>query len=355
MDASRQESPCVVIGLRLLIAGLVALWPLVVFSCPACLGPGVPQLTLVQRLIDSDLIVIANASTRQAGWVVVETVIQGDLQKGAKFEIPREELPALGFEETDRFLLGRQKLGLRWKQLGVVALGSEAWLRQLAALKRTSELTEADWVERVRFFLPDLDHSDSMISVTAFGEIARAPYAAMRSNRELLDEERLLESWRSEDLPPERRHLSVLLLGICGGEDFESFIDERLSILDRTRETQGLAAWLVAKLEQAGPSGLPEIQQRYLLDPQRTESERLAAFLAISIHGNANPEVFREPAVAIYQTAIEAGQVNVVMIDDLTRWSRHEFRAALQKHLEKRDTDNPLRNALRAYLFGTDD
>jgi predicted amidohydrolase len=144
---------------------------------------------------------------------------------------------------------------------------------------------------------------------------------------------------------------------LAGRTLLPGFIDGHSHILTQADSylQAPLAAWLVAKLEQAGPSGLPEIQQRYLLDPQRTESERLAAFLAISIHGNANPEVFREPAVAIYQTAIEAGQVNVVMIDDLTRWSRHEFRAALQKHLEKRDTDNPLRNALRAYLFGTDD
>ncbi|MFN9717083.1 MAG: hypothetical protein ACK58L_00215 [Planctomycetota bacterium] len=217
MSTIRQSSRSVMTGCSLFIAGFLALWPMVVFSCPACLGPGVPQLTLVQRLVDSDEIVIVNASTRRLGLVVIDTVIQGDLQQGMMFEIPREELPALGFAETDRFLLGRQKLGHRWKQLGIVARGNEAWIGQLAGMKRTSELTEADWVERVLLFQRDLDHSDPMIGATAFGEVARAPYSAMRANRELLDEERLLQSWRSVDLPLERRSLYVLLLGICGG------------------------------------------------------------------------------------------------------------------------------------------
>ncbi|MFO0014628.1 MAG: hypothetical protein ACK553_17985 [Planctomycetota bacterium] len=345
---------------RLLLAGsvlkagcMLAVWPTFCAACPACLGPGVPKLTLVQRLIDSDQIVVAKATTQHPGTMTIETVIQGDLIAGTTIAIPREELPVLNFEESDSFLLGRQALGRRWKLLGPVSGGCDAWLKRMAGLKRTSELTDQDWVERVRLFLPDLEHPDPLVSSTAFGEIARAPYAAMRANREWMDQERLLAAWRSDDLPIERRPLYALLLGICGNDHVDRIIDEQLSMLHRNHDSQGLAAWLVAKLERAGTAGLAAIQRHYLADLHRSEEERLAAFLALSIQGNGNPEQFREPVVAIYRDAIESGSVNILMVSDLAAWSRWEFRSPMRNLIQRSDLAIPLRKAIQSYLLAS--
>ncbi|MFN9603114.1 MAG: hypothetical protein ACK6A7_06670 [Planctomycetota bacterium] len=322
-------------------------------ACPACLGPGVPKLTLVQRLADCDQIIVAKATLQQPEYVTIETVIRGELRAGSILEIPRGELPPLGFEESDRFLLGRQTLGRRWKRLATIDVGCETWLRQMAGLKRTSELTEQDWIERVGMFLPDLEHSNELIRDTAFGEIARAPFAAMRANRDRIDRERLLDAWRSTHTPAERRPLYVLLLGIRGGDEFDDCIDEQLSLLHRNHETQGLAAWWVAKLERTGPAGLEELQQRYLADSQRSEEERLAVCLALSVQGSGNRERFREPVVAIYRELIETGTVNTVIVTDLTLWSRLEFEPLMRRMLERSDLANPLREAIHSYLLAS--
>lgn len=62
-------------------------------ACPACLGPGVPKLTLVQRLADCDQIIVAKATLQQPEYVTIETVIRGELRAGSILEIPRGELP----------------------------------------------------------------------------------------------------------------------------------------------------------------------------------------------------------------------------------------------------------------------
>jgi hypothetical protein len=282
--------------------------------------------------------------------MIVQAVVQGDLFVGATLEIPREDLLPFGFQQADRFLIGRQTLGQRWKVLSPCALEHDPWLKRITGLKRTSEMTEEDWVERVRMFLPDLYHPDPLISSTAFGEIARAPYAAMRANRERIDNQRLMTEWESEALPTERRALYVLLLGICGDAEVDKLIDEHLSILSRSHATQGLAAWLVAKLERAGPMGLSTIKQHYLLDPHRSQEECQAAYLAMSIQGSGNPVMFRDEAVAIYREALESGHINVIMISDLTSWSRWEMRDQIQKLLVRSDLVLPVREAIQSYL-----
>ncbi len=319
-------------------------------ACPACLGPGVPNLTLVQKLIDSDQVVVAYATNDQPGRMIIKTVIQGDQTKGAFVDIAREELPPFGFQEGDLFLLGRQILGHRWKLLSPVSLECEPWLRGIIGLKRTSELTDRDWEERVRRFLPDLNHADALISSTAFGEIARAPYSAMRANRELMEKDKLLSAWQSEFVPPERKPLYVLLLGICGDNEVESLIDEHLLMLDRNRSADGLAAYLVAKLERVGPSAIAGLKQSYLVNRGRNEEERYAAYLALSIQGGGNSAIFREPIVALYQELIAIGQTSVIMITDLTSWSRWELRDPIRKLLTKSDLSLPARDAIQSYL-----
>lgn len=210
-------------------------------ACPACLGPGVPKLTLVQRLADCDQIIVAKATLQQPEYVTIETVIRGELRAGSILEIPRGE----------------------------------------------------------------------------------------------------------------RRPLYVLLLGIRGGDEFDDCIDEQLSLLHRNHETQGLAAWWVAKLERTGPAGLEELQQRYLADSQRSEEERLAVCLALSVQGSGNRERFREPVVAIYRELIETGTVNTVIVTDLTLWSRRELEPLMRRMLERSDLANPLREAIHSYLLAS--
>ena len=50
-----------------------------------------------------------------------------------------------------------------------------------------SSLSESDWLERLAVIAPQLESSEPLVAALSYGELARAPYGAMRSLKPILD------------------------------------------------------------------------------------------------------------------------------------------------------------------------
>jgi hypothetical protein len=270
-------------------------------ACPVC-APGAPA-TPVQALIEADRAVLAR-SVGAGGDIRIEQVLKGTGESGELIDGIRLEGRAPDGDSRS-LLLARDAIVGRWALLGTIDPRHADWLRGLAALEPTSELTPAGWRDRVARFLPLLASPEPLVSDTAHGEVARAPFGAMRANRELIDVARIR---RDVDDPAlaSRRPLNLLLLGIAGDPEDARRIARRLAAKVPGGDPADVAALLAADLELRGASRLPVIEREWLLGQGRAPSEIQAALVALSVHGTESDRVPRDRIVDTYLRFIQA-------------------------------------------------
>ncbi len=234
----------------------------------------------------------------------------------------------------------RNKSSHRWMSLGSTRAAEAGWLRQFAetapvagsagwtwpgAPLPSSEADKPAWAARLALVAPLLESPDRLSAAIAFGELARAPYAAARSLEGALDP-RTVASWLDHS-PPERRSAYLLLLGIVGGPPEEENIGATLTSLAQAGEATDLAAIVAADLELGGPSRLPWIEEAYLGKTPRSLAEIEAVLVALGVQGTADAAIPRADIVAAYRRFV---QVHAAMAGfvatDLGDW--RDFSAA---------------------------
>jgi hypothetical protein len=233
-------------------------------------------------------------------------------------------------------LLLRNELAQRWASVGAIGAEYAGWLRQLAATntavrrqpkrawrqteQTSSELTDTQRRERLALVVPYLEHPEPLAAEIAYGEISRAPYAAMRSLKPLLEAAKIA-SWVDD---PERasRHVTyLLLLGIAGSPDDAARLERRIDTAWKSNDATNLAAMLAADLELRGPSRVGWIEQTYFTDRDRTLPEIEATLIALSVHGAANAAVPRERVIQAYRLFIKKRKPMAGLIaQDLADW-----------------------------------
>jgi hypothetical protein len=301
--------PLCVAGAMLLIAvGSAA-------GCPICFTGRV--VTTGQQLDAADQAVLAIAEGEQ--FRVIE-VVKGSASAGAFIAEPVSGVDADAIRNGKPLLLLRNGLGQRWASVGSIGLEYAGWLRQVAATAHNgrdrpkaawpqttqtwSELTGAEWHERVALVAPFLEHPEPLAADIAHGEVARAPYSALRSLAPQL-EAKTIASWIDDPKLASRRATYTLLLGIAGSSDDGARLEQRIGAAWHSRDAKNLAATLAADLELRGPSRVGWIEKMYFADADRTLPEIEAALLALSVHGGANGTVSRERVIQAYRFFIK--------------------------------------------------
>jgi hypothetical protein len=283
-------------------------------ACAVC-APSAP-LTVAQRLIDAERALLAHPEPGPpAVWRVV-AVVRGESDGGP---------PALG-PGTSRdpqgraSLLVRDRLSKVWTVVGPIAEAQADWLRGLAVYRRTAEMTPHDWTQRVAALAPLLEHPEPLVAETAYGEIARAPYAAMRANRAAFDGAQLAR-WVEEPALAPRRPLYLLLLGLAGGPADATRIERALAARRPGSDPVDLPALLAADLELNGPRRLARIEKTWLLDPVRSPAEVRAAVVALSVHGGEGGVVRREAVAEVFLRFTERrAPLGGLVAQDLAAW-----------------------------------
>lgn len=266
--------------------------------------------TPAQQLLDADAVLLVAPGA--AGWRTVEVI------KGTVRELPLARLEAA--PEAGMVVVALRDPQARWIALGALPPEQAPWLKRVAAGPSRRELSDAEWRDRVAEFVPSLEHPVPLIADTAYAEVARAPYASIRSAQSHLDAARL-QAWLDDPSLARRRPLYALLLGVAGGAPAARRVEQQVATAARERDVTDLSALLMADMELRGTPRVAWIERTYLLNRSRSPAEVQAALLALSEQGGVDARVPRARVVEAYRAFIRSGHALAGYVaPDLGRW-----------------------------------
>jgi hypothetical protein len=254
-----------------------------------------------------------------------DTITEPDLQTSTGEPLMSLDGPITGrsvstVPDGKPLLLVRDRLSEQWTSIGAIDASYAGWLRELVATKRgeearparswqqialiSSDLSDAEWRERVAVVAPQLESTEPLVAKIAYGELARAPYGAMLSLKSRLDAAKIA-TWASDPKLTSRHPGYTLLLGIVGGPDDAVELERRIEAALSAQDATNLPAMLAADLELRGPTRVAWLVQTYFADRRRTLPEIEAALLALSVHGGAGGTVPRRRVVEAYRSFIK--------------------------------------------------
>jgi hypothetical protein len=284
-------------------------------ACPICFRGMAPttaqQLALAERAM---IVLPAMAGTEMR----IVAVIKGS---GAVNDLVQATAPGLeeaASRESAPLLVAQVNAKSPWSMIGSVGVEHADWLRRVVATTLRADATDAQWGARVAFLLPYLDHNEPLLAAIAYGELAAAPYGALRLLKGQLDPARCTR-WLDD---PGKQQLYTLLYGIAGGAHDIDVIERRIGAAWKRNDATNLAALLAADLELRGPSRVEWIEKMYFTDRRRTLAEIQAALLALSVHGAANAAVPRARVIQVYRSFIRERQPMAGFVaQDLAAWN----------------------------------
>jgi hypothetical protein len=334
---------------RWLIGALLLLTSLGAAPCPLCLA-FVLNIT-AQDLVDAERSVLAVPEDGGKRFRIVE-VIRGEPPAGAIIEATAVfKLDASSFATTKPLLLLRQDKWAAWVNFGAIDATRADWLRGLASGKRSAQMTEPDWQIHLAALLPYLENPDPLVADIAYGELASAPYAALRTLKPRLDAS-TLRHWVDDPQLAKRQSLYTLLLGIAGDERDAARYEQRIDTAWKAKDATNLGPMLAADLELRGASRMAWIDGRYIRDRKRTTAELEAVLLALSVQGNANGAIPRERVIQSYREFMKDHKPLAGFVaPDLAAWKYWDA-AAEYRALMKSDVSLHMasRIAIVAYL-----
>jgi hypothetical protein len=288
----------------------------------------------------------------ERGRLKVVEVIRGELPAGAMIEptwvigLDRNVSPS-----AKPLLLIRARNWQSWAVVGAIGREHAGWLRLLAATAPTTGRTEAEWQTAAAFVLPYLENADPLVAEIAYAELARAPYATLRTLRGRLDL-MALRRWTADPQLSRRRSLYTLLVGVGGDATDSARIDQQLNLAWKAKDATNLGPMLAASLELHGPSRMAWVDARYMRDRDRTLQELQATLLALNVQGDANATIPRERVIESYRTFIDVHKEYAGFVaQDLVAWRcwdvGPEYIALLRSDLEQHPAS---RFAMLSYL-----
>jgi hypothetical protein len=321
-------------------------------ACPLCLGAG--QQTKAQQLVAARQAVLAVPTGDASRFSVVE-VIKGEQPSSDTIEggYPRygpASDPAAPLRRKP-LLLVRDDPFPTWVILGAIGADHWGWLRNLAAGKPAAALSAEAWRARVALAVPYLEHREPLAAELAYGELAAAPYAAMRTAKPRLDPS-AVRGWLANPMLVGRQPLYLVLLGIAGNAQDAAALEQGLEAAWKSGDATHLGAMLAAILELRGAARMAWVEERHLRDRARSAPEINAALLALSVHGNANGVIPRERVIQSYRVFMKAHpEIAGYVAHDLAAWQYWdavpEYVALMKSEVRQQ---YPSRVAILAYL-----
>ncbi len=318
------------------------------YACPLCLGgvlfaPG-------QQLDVADEAVLAAPVADRTRWRIIE-VAKGAAVAGQVITEPVDGADGAAARAGRPLLLLRHELSPRWSSVGTIGVEYASWLRQLAAAGPRTISSDVDWRGRVALVAPYLEDPEPLAAAIAYGEIARAPYGALRSLKPRL-EAATIARWLDDPKLAARRPAYTLLLGIAGGPPDAERLEQRIDAAWASRDATNLGAMLAADLELRGPSRVAWVETMYLADRRRTMPEIAAALQALSEHGDENGAVPRARVIQAFLVLIkERKPMAGLVAEHLAEWEYWDAVAEYAALLASNVPPDPAsRAAIVAYL-----
>lgn len=307
-------------------------------ACGGCYR--LPYQTLLEKIVSSDRVVVAHP-TAGSLWKIDE-VIKGQVPKASEWLDVNVSTTSPGPQ-----ILRWNRVTSSWTVDCPASPELVVFLKEAANsppnLKTSSARQQA---QRLRYFLPYLEHRDAKIADSAHAKLSGAPYAVIQELAEDLDRAQLLE-WieKHSSAIKKRVALFVTLLGICGddrdAEQVKQWIDNHQS----GGEAAYLAALLTSHVELHGEQAVRFIEGSYIRNRDRTLGELIAAVDALRTHGQADTTISRDRIKTSFHLLLrERPPLAELIIDDFTRWQDWTLTSKLIEIYAK--GEQPWNNAL---------
>jgi len=336
--------------LWLAAVALSLLWSAPAAACPVCASSAGP--TVVQALQEAERAVMATLEADGRPRVI--EVIKGGGAVGESLDLLiRPAVPTSGPArpvETPTLVMVKSSAGGGWSLVGPLDARRAPWLRTMAQLPAAAGLSSAGWVERIRQFLPLLEDAEPLVAETAYGEISKAPYGAMRAVRHQLDGARLAR-WTETPALADRRPLYLLLLGLSGTPDDAQRIERQLLQPSLAMTRPDLPALAAALLEMGGVERLAWLETHWLLNDDRPVSLLQQVLVALSVHGGEQGRIPRQAIVQSYLRFIERRpRLGGLVAQDLATWGIWEATPLYAQAIQLPDAPIASRVAMAQYL-----
>ena len=293
------------------------LWPTWLLACPVCAPGG--TLSALETVQQAEQVVLAHIESDDRPRV--SAVIKGTMRVNDRLDLfIRPAADDRAAADKRPVVLARDAQGGGWTLLGPLHPSRVSWLQAMSRLPGATRLSASGWADRVRWFLPQLEDQETLVAETAYLEIARAPYAAMRANREQLNREQLA-GWVADPERASRRPLYLLLLGLCGTPTDAQNIEQQLMSADLQPGRGDLAALAAAALELGGPARLDWIEAQWLQNETRSSQALQQVLTALSVHGEEGGRIPRQEIIQTYLRFLDRRpRLGGLVAQDLATW-----------------------------------
>jgi hypothetical protein len=322
-------------------------------ACPICFSG---MVTPIGQKIDAADAVVLATPVAPAGPYKVTEVLKGQVSPGS-FVIGATLDKGAATDPGKPFLLSRNRLSQQWTALGTIGEGNANWLRQFAAggpspdavvrsqwpqtVNTTSDLTAAEWANRLALVAPKLENAEPLAADIAYGEIARTPYESLRSLRGSVKAADIA-GWLDNPGLTARAPAYTLLFGIVGGPAEAEIIETRIEVARQSHDIKNLPALIAADLEIRGVSRLAWVEENYFADRSRGLPEIEAALLALSVQGTADAGIPRSAIVESYRHFIRARPpMAAFVVQDLSAWQAFEATGEMETALRSGAIKDP--------------
>jgi hypothetical protein len=347
MPGPRQVAAALVI-----LAGFVAARPLA--ACPFC---GVVERSLAQKRDSADVVAVATAdgpASRDPGGLLVQRFeVASPLSGTLPIDVVRPVARVPSAVEGTAILFGTSGAdGRRFEALAA----DEPLIAHVAEAPSTMKPA----AERLRWFIPRLEHPEPAIAADAFAEFGVAPFAAVRDVADGFDAARLCGWLAGDAADPRRRGFYGLALGLVAARSRDA--SERTRCIDAL--TAALAApgddlragfdgIMAGLLVAEGERGLDRLAARGLLaaDTRPGDARHVLAALRFAWESLADT-IPRDRTAAAAAALVTNPAVAAECVVDLARYGRFDELDAVAGLWESLGRDDPLvRRAVAGYLM----
>ena len=317
-------------------------------ACPVCTP--YPVTTRVDRLLGADVVVLARESDATPFSYAVVEVLAGttDASTVDLFVNSIERRRLAAYPDLHAVLV--REYG-DWSNLGTAEPALVEIMRAVLRDAPAWSETGGDSA-RARFFAELMDDAEEDHFFLAYPELARAPYAVIRTLARDLPKDRFRAMFRDAAYV-EWRPLALLVLGCSDAPADHALVESSFAFASAHGLTERLGARATALVELRGGAAVDRIEREYLT-AERSDEELREVILALSIHGREGRVELRDRIVEGYRSLLDAHpHLAGAIAPDLVAWERWDFRNAMAGSLDLIDEDDadaarPILEYLRA-------
>ncbi len=243
-----------------------------------------PVRTLVDKILESETLVLARQSQNNALRFKIANVLQGTAHsEPIPFLVDTATRRRLSTNAHDGVLLSLDGQGT-WRYLSYV---DQNWQDLLKMVMRQAPMwrEEAHHPNRFEALSTYLNHKDPRLHYLALQEIDRVPYETLRTLRVSVPAETLLEalgSWRDAQYVP----INLLLLGLSNAPEAGPFLRQQVDRLHQSSTPGSLGAAATALIEVDGENGIKHLSRLFLSGQDQPIAKVAAVVEAMAIHSN---------------------------------------------------------------------